>query len=147
MLEFGREAVLRAGLEDRVHLFHGVLPDDLPLTHERYEVIISNSFLHHLADPMVLWNGVRKYGLPHAAVLIVDLLRPRNGQAAEFVVDSYVPGAPPMLRQDMLLSLQAAYTLDEISAQLRQANLIESFTLAMASPFQFAAYGYLPENN
>lgn len=147
MLESGREAVLREGLEDRVRLFHGILPDDIPLTRERYEVIISNSFLHHLADPMVLWDGVRKYGLPRAAVLIVDLLRPADEQSAESVVDSYVPGAPPMLRQDMLLSLQAAYNLDEVSAQLQRANLAESLTLAMASPFQFAAYGYLPENN
>lgn len=147
MLESGREALLREGLEDRVRLFHGLLPEDFPLAYERYEVIISNSFLHHLADPMVLWKSVRKYGLPHAAVLIVDLLRPANEQSAECVVDSYVPGAPPMLRRDMLLSLQAAYTLDEISAQLQQAGLAESFTLAMASPFQFAAYGYLPENN
>ncbi len=143
MLASGRAAVLREGLEDRVRLFHGILPDILPLPRERYEIVVSNSFLHHLADPMVLWNAVHKYSLPHAAVLIIDLLRPKNDEAAEFVVDTYVPDAPPLLREDMLLSLHAAYTLDEISAQLQEANLAENLTLTMASPLQFAAYGYL----
>jgi ubiquinone/menaquinone biosynthesis C-methylase UbiE len=145
MLEYGREAVQGAGLEDRVRLFHGILPDNFGLPRERYEFVISNSFLHHLADPMVLWNAVQRYGLPHAGVLVVDLLRPADQEAAEFMVDTYVPDAPPLLRHDMLLSLRAAYTLEEISAQLRQADLAERLTLTMASPLQFAAFGYLPE--
>jgi ubiquinone/menaquinone biosynthesis C-methylase UbiE len=144
MLAAAREAVQRDCLEDRVRLFHGILPDDLSLDRERYEIIISNSFLHHLTDPMVLWNTIRKYSSPHAAVLVIDLLRPTSKKSAQAVVDTYVPDAPPMLRQDMLLSLYAAYTLDEISAQLAQANLTEHLTLTMASPCQFTAYGYLP---
>jgi hypothetical protein len=43
----------------------------------------------------------------------------------------------------MLLSLRAAFTLDEVAAQLQQANLADSLTLTKATPFQFAAYGYL----
>lgn len=143
MLAYGREAVQREGLGEQIQLFPGILPDNFSLPRKQYAVIISNSFLHHLADPMILWNTIHKYGLPHAAILIIDLLRPASKERAEFVVDTYVPDAPPLLRQDMLLSLHAAYTLDEVAAQLQKANLAENLTLAMASPFQFAAYGYL----
>lgn len=143
MLAYGKEAVQREDLSERVHLFHGILPDNFFLPQEQYAVIISNSFLHHLADPMILWNAIHKYGLPHAAILIIDLLRPTSVESAKAVVDTYIPDAPPLLRQDMLLSLQAAYTMDEIAAQLQKANLAENFTLTMASPFQFAAYGFL----
>lgn len=143
MLAYGREAVQREGLGEQVYLFHGILPDEFPLPRKQYGVIISNSFLHHLADPLILWNAIRKYGLPHAAILIIDLLRPANEALAEAVIDTYIAEAPPLLRQDMCLSLQAAYTLDEVRAQLEEANLAEKLTLAMASPFQFAAYGYL----
>ena len=143
MLAYGKEAVQREDLGKQVQLFQGILPEPLLLPRERYGIIISNSFLHHLADPMILWNAIHKYGLPQAAILVIDLLRPTSEALAEFVVDTYVPDAPPLLRQDMLFSLHAAYTLDEVTAQLQAANLAETITLTMASPFQFAAYGYL----
>lgn len=143
MLTAGEEAVRREGLEKRVRLFHGILPGTFPLPRERYEMVISNSFLHHLADPMVLWQVIHQYGLPHAAVLVIDLVRPANEKAAELVVDTYLPGAPFLLRQDMLLSLRAAYTLEEVRAQLQKAALSPHLTLTMASPCQFAVHGYL----
>lgn len=146
MLQSGRNAVRRQGLEDRVYLFHGILPDHCSLPRERYEAVVSNSFLHHLADPMVLWNAVKTYSLPHAAVLIIDLLRPASEESAENIVDKYVPDAPELLRRDMLLSLRAAYTLEEIAAQLQQAKLTDKLALTMASPFQFAVHGYLDQD-
>ncbi|MEE4243498.1 MAG: class I SAM-dependent methyltransferase [Desulfopila sp.] len=147
MLEFGKKAIRREGLENRVRLFHGILPHKINLPRKRYEAVVSNSFLHHLADPQTLWNAVLSYSLPGAAVLVVDLLRPNSPASAEFIVDTYVPNAPPLLRKDMLLSLQAAYTFEEVEEHLQQAGLSERLTLAMASPFQFAAYGYVNINN
>jgi SAM-dependent methyltransferase len=143
MLAQGEEAVQREGLGHQVFFFHGTLPERLPLPRDRYGIVISNSFLHHLADPTVLWNALHEYCLPYAAVLIIDLLRPASGKEARLVVDKYLPGAPPLVRHDMLLSLCAAFTLDEVAAQLQQANLAGSLTLTKAAPFQFAAYGYL----
>jgi ubiquinone/menaquinone biosynthesis C-methylase UbiE len=145
MLAQGKAAALRQGLEHQVLFFHGTLPDKLPLPRSRYGIVISNSFLHHLADHMVLWNALHAYCLPDAAVLIIDLLRPASEQEARLVVDKYMPGAPPLLHHDMLLSLRAAFTLEEVAAQLQQANLAECLTLTKATPFQFAAYGYLNE--
>ena len=96
-----------------------------------------------LPIPEALWQTVRRYSRPGAAILVIDLLRPVDENTAELIIDTYVPDAPPILHQDMLLSLRAAYTLEEISAQLLQANLNEDLTLQMASPFQFAVFGYL----
>lgn len=147
MLTAGEEAVRREGMERRVRLFHGVLPGTFALPCERYEMVISNSFLHHLADPMVLWQAIHHYGLPHAAVLVIDLVRPASEKAAELVVDTYLPGAPSLLRQDMLLSLRAAYTLEEVRDQLHKAALLPHLALTMASPCQFAVYGYLTQTS
>jgi ubiquinone/menaquinone biosynthesis C-methylase UbiE len=143
MLSQGKQAVQRERLAEQVHFFHGNLPDKLPLPRDRYEMVISNSFLHHLSDPMILWNAIREYCLPGGAVLIVDLLRPTSEEKAQLLVDQYMPDAPPLLRQDMLLSLHAAYTIDEVKAQLEQANLTKYISLSMTTTFQFAAYGYL----
>ena len=143
MLAYGRKAVQREGLEHQVHLFHGRLPSRLPLPRNRYEVIISNSFLHHLVDPMILWDAIHDYSLPNATILIIDLLRPTSDKAAQIVVDTYMPDAPPLLRQDMMHSLRAAFTLDEVTSQLQEAGLAGSLCLTMATPFQFAVYGNL----
>jgi SAM-dependent methyltransferase len=147
MLTEGKKAAQQSGLEDKVLFFHGTLPDKLPLPRNRYEIVISNSFLHHLADPMILWRAIHQYCLPKASILILDLLRPKTEQEARRIVDSYLPDGSPLLRHDMLLSLRAAFTLDEVRTQLRQANLAEHLTLTMATPFQFAAHGHLNESN
>ena len=143
MLAYGKEAVQREKLEHQVQLIHGILPNRLPMPRNRYEVIISNSFLHHLADPMILWNAIHDYGLPDAAILIIDLLRPASDKDAQSMVDKYIPHAPSLLRQDMMHSLRAAFTLDEVTSQVQKAGLAENLCLTMASPFQFAAYGKL----
>lgn len=143
MLAYGKKAIQQEGLEQQVRLFHGTLPNKLPLPRNRYEIVISNYFLHHLANPMVLWNAIHKYCLPNAAILMIDLLRPTCEEEAQSVVDKYMPDGSSLLRQDMLLSLRAAFTLEEVKTQLQQANLAENLSLSMATPFQFAAYGYL----
>ena len=143
MLIQGKQAVQRQGLEKQIHFFCGNLPDKLPLPQDRYGMVISNSFLHHLNDPMILWHAIHDYCLPGGAILIVDLLRPATEEKAQLLVDQYMPNAPPLLRQDMLLSLCAAYTIDEVKTQLEQANLTKNISLCMTTTFQFAAYGYL----
>ncbi len=146
MLAYGRQAVQREGLGHQVHLIHGILPGRLHLPRSRYEVIISNSFLHHLADPMALWTALHDYSLPNAAILIVDLFRPPSEERARFVVDKYMADSPQILRQDMMHSLSAAFTLDEIAAQLQEAALDGDLCLTRVTPFQFAVYGTLGDS-
>lgn len=143
MLAYGRQSVEREGLEHQVKFIHGRLPGRLEMPRSRYEVIISNSFLHHLGDPMILWKALRDYGLPNAAILIIDLLRPTSEEQSRAVVDNYMADASPLLRQDMIHSLRAAFTMDEVASQLRQAELAGKLSLTKATPFQFAVYGTL----
>ncbi|MBL4901826.1 MAG: class I SAM-dependent methyltransferase [Desulfocapsa sp.] len=143
MLEYGRKAVREEELSHRVKLFHGRLPDSLNLPRSHYGAIVSNSFLHHLVDPMVLWNVLELYGEANAAILVVDLIRPSNEEDVQNVIGKYMPDAPPLLRQDMINSLQAAFTMEEVAAQLQAAELTEKLRLKRISPFQFAAYGRL----
>jgi SAM-dependent methyltransferase len=63
------------GLRHRVRLIQGLLPE-AALPRHRYDVVFSNSLLHHLDDPQVLWRSVRRWAAPGAPVFIVDLRRP-----------------------------------------------------------------------
>jgi len=124
MLRFGHQRVSELGLGHRIRLTEGYLPD-AALPQPRYDVLISNSLLHHLYDPSALWRTIKQYAAPGARVFIMDLMRPDSRDAAQSLVDQYAAGEPEILRNDFYLSLLAAFTPDEIDAQLAAAALTQ----------------------
>lgn len=122
MLSYGERRVAQEGLQSRITLIHGRLPD-ARLPRARYDALISNSLLHHLGDPAVLWRTLRRYARADAPMFVMDLMRPESQGAAERMVEHYAAGEPAILRHDFLHSLLAAYRPDEVEAQLREAGL------------------------
>lgn len=143
MLAEARRLLRSAGLADRVTLLQQRLGRNGPGL-PRAEVVISNSLLHHLADPAVLWQAVRDAGGPGAAVQVMDLLRPADERAVARRVDEYAGDAPAVLREDFRRSLHAAYTLDEVAAQLAAAGLDRILALQQVSDRHWLAAGRLP---
>lgn len=140
MLELGREAVARAGLGLRITLVLGRLPD--VVLAERFDTVISNSLLHHLADPMALWHCVRALARPAAAVFVMDLVRPDSRAAAERLVAEHAGGEPEILRRDFLRSLLAAYRPEEVAAQLARAGL--DLKIEVVSDRHMVVFGNMP---
>ena len=142
MLALGRTANAQAQLAQRIELFELRLPcSTLPLP--QYDTVISNSLLHHLHDPLVLWRSLRQFARPGAAVFVMDLLRPATHQLAQDLVATYAANEPAVLRADFLASLCAAFTPDEIRAQLASLDLA-GFQLEVVSDRHLIIYGYLP---
>ncbi len=122
MLELGKQAVHAARLDDRIRLRLARLPQArLPRAH--YRMLLSNSLLHHLADPLVLWRSISHAATPGAAVFIMDLMRPHSRAEAESLTAQYTGGEAEILRHDFFHSLLAAYRVDEVRAQLRTMGL------------------------
>ena len=122
MLALAQEAVTRAGLADRIQLREVRLPDKT-LAQHAFDTVISNSLLHHLADPQVLWRTVVDCAEPGAAVFIMDLRRPDTRAQAGRLVQEYSGNEPEVLRRDFFKSLLAAYRTEEIAAQLARVSL------------------------
>jgi ubiquinone/menaquinone biosynthesis C-methylase UbiE len=122
MLRYGRERVARAGLEARVTLVHARLPEGTP-PRQAYDAVVSNSLLHHLRDAATLWRAVKRYGAAGAPVFIMDLMRPSDAAAASALVEAHAADAPDVLREDFHASLLAAYTPEEVRAQLARHGL------------------------
>lgn len=110
------------GLRDRVHLMFGLLPDAV-LPRPAYNTVISNSLLHHLPDPLVLWRSITRWAAPGAPVFVMDLRRPADLAEARRLAAHYAAGEPAVLQHDFYHSLLAAFTPEEIRDQLRQARL------------------------
>jgi trans-aconitate methyltransferase len=122
MLAHGRARVERAGLGDRIVLVRAVLPRDAPPL-DAYAGVVSNSLLHHLHDPSVLWAAVARWARPGAPVFVMDLRRPASVDDVRRLMEAYAAGEPEVLRRDFFNSLCAAFTPDEVRAQLREAGL------------------------
>jgi hypothetical protein len=122
MLRLGRAALAERQLDGRVTLVHGYLPE-AAAPRATYDLVFSNSLLHHLRQAADLWHCVRRWRRPGAPVFVMDLLRPDSRAEAERLVDLHAAGEPDVLRRDFLHSLCAAYRVDEVHAQLRQAAL------------------------
>ena len=110
------------GVATRVRLVEGLLPD-CALPRDTYDAVLSNSLLHHLAEPQVLWTAVRRLAGSGAPVLIMDLLRPTVEGLVDDLVEEYAAGEPEVLRRDFANSLRAAYRVDEVESQLAEARL------------------------
>jgi ubiquinone/menaquinone biosynthesis C-methylase UbiE len=141
MLRYGRERVRRARLEQRVRLWNIRLPA-AALPQADYSAIVSNSLLHHLRDPGVLWRTIRSAGRRGALVFVMDLLRPDDPQRAQALVDCYAGGEPEMLRRDFHASLLAAYRIEEVRDQLDETGL-GYFTVRVVSDRHWTVHGFL----
>ena len=139
MLEQAQQAVTQARLERQICLFEGLLPSvQLPYNH--YDIIISNSLLHHLHTPSVLWESIKRFGKLGSQIFIMDLLRPDTTQAAKQITETYVSGEPKILQTDFFNSLCAAFLPEEVTEQLRDAGL-QQLTVEVISDRHFIVYG------
>ena len=117
MLALGRAALARADLAQRIDLRCAYLPD-VEMPHQAFDAIISNSLLHHLAMPDVLWKTILHAAKPGAAICVMDLMRPASREVAQHLVTLHANDAPEILRRDFFNSLLAAYEIAEVRAQL-----------------------------
>ena len=121
MLRLAEDAVQQAGLSgcitfrcERFQDLAGVSVAD---------AAISNSLVHHVRNPLQFWHTLRLVVKPGSPVLVMDLLRPDSPEEAQTIVDRYAAKEPEILRRDFYHSLLAAFTEDEVAAQLAEMNL------------------------
>ncbi len=122
MLERARKRIKAEGLEDRIELVLARLPDH-GLSGRGHTMIVSNSLLHHLPDPMSLWKSLPELAGPETRVQIMDLMRPESASAARALVKTHAAGEPDILREDFHNSLLAAWRPGEVREQLREAGI------------------------
>jgi cyclopropane fatty-acyl-phospholipid synthase-like methyltransferase len=121
MVRLAEDAVQQAGLSGRITFSCERFQDLAGVSIA--DAAISNSLLHHVPNPLQFWHKLRLAVKPGSPVLVMDLLRPDSPEDAQAIVDRYASDAPDILRRDFYNSLLAAFTEDEIGAQLARMNL------------------------
>ena len=106
-------------------------------------MILSNSLLHHLHDPLVLWQAIAQAAAPGARVYVKDLRRPPSPEVAEQLRQRYLADAPAVLQHDYLASLHAAFTAAEVEQQLHRCGL-DQLQVAEVDDRYLEIWGQLP---
>lgn len=121
MLRCAATMVEQHALHARVQLLNCYLPTDTLGTD--YDAVFCNATLHHLHDPRVLWQTLQHAAAPGADIFIMDLSRPDTAAQARKIVDTHAADESEILKEDFYNSLLAAYTVNEVRAQLNQSGL------------------------
>ena len=118
MLQVARDRANQQGLS--IDLRCSTLQD---LALEPVDLIVSNSLLHHLHEPGLLWGLTRELAAPGCRVLHRDLRRPAALAEVHRLQQLHCFDAPAVLIQDFCASLVAAFTPEEVQQQLALAGL------------------------
>ena len=109
------------GFNERVELIHSYLQDFS--AKKEYDLIMSNSLLHHLHDPSHFWNKIREASGPGTRIFVMDLMRPASLDEAGELTEDYTRGELEVLKRDFYNSLLAAFEIDEVKLQISGAGL------------------------
>jgi ubiquinone/menaquinone biosynthesis C-methylase UbiE len=123
MLVLGRKNIEAAGLLQQIRLEQAD-GKRLPYPNWEFDLVISNSLVHHLPDPLSFFQEVARLVKPNGAVLIRDLLRPDSTAEIDRIVAEAGDYGP---RQNQLFkdSLAAAFTLNEIQDFVTTAGMTD----------------------
>jgi ubiquinone/menaquinone biosynthesis C-methylase UbiE len=113
MLDRARQNVAAAGLADRIKLCQADVkrpfPDGGP-----WQVVISNSLVHHIAEPATLLATADRATAPGGLQFFRDLVRPRKESELSRLVALHAAGATDEQQKMLADSLRAALTLAEV---------------------------------
>lgn len=113
MLKLARENVARAGLADSITLVR-VDSKSLPFENAAYDVVMSNSIIHHIPDPLDCLREMWRVLRPGGVLFVRDLYRPESAITVESLVTTYAGGESPRQQQLFRQSFHAALTMHEL---------------------------------
>ncbi|MFQ5744051.1 MAG: methyltransferase domain-containing protein [Acidobacteriota bacterium] len=102
---------------------------------EGYDIICSSLFLHHLSEPQAVDLLHRMASSTRRTVLLQDLVRSRLGYAMVYVGVRLLTRSQ-VVYTDSSLSVQAAFSIDEVRALTATAGL-EGATISRCWPQRF----------
>lgn len=122
MLEIGQKNVADAGLEKQIVL-EFVDAKQMPYRDANFDLVISNSLVHHLPNPLSFFTEIARVLKSNGAILIRDLIRPESESIMNAIVDEIGLEYNDLQKKSFRDSLHAAFTLDEIEELIQAAGL------------------------
>lgn len=122
MLQFGLENVDRANFQAQIKL-EFVDAKQMPYPDEHFDMVVSNSLIHHLPNPLPFLQELKRVLKPNGAILLRDLIRPTSGEILNKIVENVAADCNSKQKQLFSDSLYAAFTLEEVKELIKQTSL------------------------
>jgi ubiquinone/menaquinone biosynthesis C-methylase UbiE len=124
MLDRARRNVEEAGLSDRIKL-QLLDAKGIPYPDGQFEAVISNSIVHHVADPSPALAEMVRLVAPGGTLFVRDLRRPEDDETLASLVAAYAGGESEVARSLFAASLRAALTIEEVRGLVAARGLRE----------------------
>ena len=121
MLARARQDAERSGVASRVQ-FQIADAKRLPFPDTHFDLVICNSLLHHVADPLATLNELDRVVRPQGAILLRDLRRP-SALAFSLHVSWFGRHYRGLMKKLFTDSVRAAYTEEELQLLLEQSRI------------------------
>jgi len=125
MLRVGRKNVAAAGLAGRIEL-QQVDAKSLPYADGSFPIVISNSIVHHIAEPREVLREAWRVAATDGLVFFRDLFRPPDEQTLEHLVQTYAGEANAHQQQMFADSLRAALSVEEMQQLVGELGVAPS---------------------
>jgi SAM-dependent methyltransferase len=140
----------RAGVSERVEIVAGdvtALADSL--LDEPVDLVNSLNMLHQLPDATALGRALEQVARVRArfgsGVLLTDLARLRRADSLQRMLDIVDRDMPELARRDAIASEAAAFTVEELAAQLAAAGLSD-LKIARSTPLAVRQMHWAPKH-
>jgi ubiquinone/menaquinone biosynthesis C-methylase UbiE len=122
MVEEARRAAARAQVAASFMVIHAGRNQRLPFDNASFDLVMCNSVLHHLDDPVSVLDELARVAKPDGAVLVRDLRRP-SAPAYRLHVRWFGRHYAGEMRRLFEASVRAAYTTGELQRLLVKSRL------------------------
>ena len=122
MLDVARNNVELSGLTDRIRLDR-VDSKELPFESGRFPTVVSNSIVHHIADPSSVVREAVRVVAPGGVLFFRDLLRPSDEETLARLVRTYAANESDAAKKMFEDSLRASLDLEEVRHLVDQLGL------------------------
>lgn len=122
MLKLGTRHIRDAGLDDRIQL-QLVDAKQMPFEDNIFDLVVSNSIVHHLPDPLPFFREIQRVLKPNGGLFLRDLQRPPDLETVDRLVASIGTDYDAHQTQLFRDSLMAAFTVEEVREMLDAAGL------------------------
>ncbi|KAF3891172.1 MULTISPECIES: class I SAM-dependent methyltransferase [Nostocales] len=122
MLQIASQHVQQALLQQQISL-ELVDVKNLPYAEGQFDMVISNSLVHHLSDPLPFFKELQRVLKPNGGIFIRDLVRPDDEITINTLVETVGPEYDIHQKKLFRDSLYAALTVEEVNQLVLQAGL------------------------
>jgi ubiquinone/menaquinone biosynthesis C-methylase UbiE len=122
MLKVARQNVAEHGLGARISL-QRVDAKGLPFADGEFDMVISNSVVHHVPDPSTFFAELIRVVRKGGGIFVRDLMRPGSAGEVDLLVTTYAGDADAYQQKLYRDSLHASLTIPEVISYVAKAGI------------------------